>query len=392
MFKIQTLNHIAPIGLNEFPRELYEVATDLPQPDAILVRSHVMHDVSIPDSVKLIGRAGAGLNNIPVDLMTQRGIPVFNTPGANANAVCELVIAGMLIASRNLTEAISYVKNLTPGPEWSQRLEKDKKNFTGFELRGKTLGIIGLGSIGVRVANAALNLGMEVIGYDPMITVSRAWELSANVLKAQNIDDVLMKADFVSFHVPLNPDTKHLINQSRLKLMKSGAVLINFARDGIIDLTALQQSLNEKRLKRYVTDFPSPALYNHPLVICFPHLGAGTREAEENCALLLAKQVRAFLEYGAVSNAANFPQLEPPRYYEGSRLAIVNANIPNMVAQISAQLASAGLNITSLLNQSRHNIAYTIIDVVGSINEKVLNMITNIHGVLQCRLLQPKPL
>lgn len=390
MFKIQALNTIAPVGLNQFPRELYEIATEIKHPDVILVRSHVMHGMPIPASVKAIGRAGAGLNNIPVDALTQRGIPVFNTPGANANAVKELVIAGMLLASRNLCQAWHYVKNLEKSDhDLEKEIEQNKKQFTGFELAGKTLGVIGLGSIGVKVANTALSLGMRVIGHDPTISVNRAWELSASVQNARAVDDLLIESDFISFHIPLTSETRHMINSSRFHLMKPGVVLLNFARDGIIEPQALEDAINEAKLRVYVSDFPCARLKNHPRVISLPHLGASTKEAEENCALMLAKQIRDFLETGAIAHSANFPLVEtsPPR--SGIRLSIVNANIPNMVAQISSKLAEAGLNIMSLLNKSRDNIAYTLIDVHTEISDKILKEISDIEGIIQLRKLLP---
>lgn len=390
MFKIQTLNTIAPAGLNQFPRELYEVASEMHAPDAILVRSHVMHDMTISDTVKVIGRAGAGVNNIPLSTLTERGIPVFNTPGANANAVRELVIAGMLIASRNLCQAWHYVNQLeSSGDALEKEIEHYKKQFVGFELMGKTLGIIGLGSIGVKVANAALSLGMQVIGYDPTISVSRAWELSASVQQAHSIDDLLMKSDFVSFHIPLTSETKHMINRSRLHLMKTGVVLLNFSRDGIIDNEALLAAINDKKVFAYVCDFPNAQFKQHARIITLPHLGASTREAEENCAIMIAKQVRDFLETGTITHSANFPTMEAPPHLTGIRLSIVNENIPNMVAQISSKLAAGGLNIVSLLNKSRDNIAYTLIDVPHDVNDHILKEIAQIEGVIQLRQLKP---
>ncbi|MBV9575923.1 MAG: 3-phosphoglycerate dehydrogenase [Gammaproteobacteria bacterium] len=386
MFKIQTLNHIAAIGLNHFPRELYEISTEIQHPDAILVRSYNLHNMLIPVSVKAIGRAGAGLNNIPITTLTQRGIPVFNTPGANANAVRELVIAGMLLASRHICAAWDYVRQLQASQiDLEKEIEQNKKKFVGFELMGKTLGLIGLGSVGVKVANAAISLGMEVIGYDPTISVNRAWELSSNVRQAHSVDDLLMSADFVSFHVPLTEATKNMINTSRLQLMKQGVVLLNFARDGIIDNVALAEAIHEQKVFAYVTDFPCAALQQHPRVICLPHLGASTKEAEENCAVMLAKQIRHFLETGSISNAVNFPMIEIPALQSGVRLAVVNENVPNMVAQISSQLAAAGLNIVSLLNKSLNDIAYTIIDVNKDITTALLKQIASIEGVMQLR-------
>lgn len=390
MFKIQTLNKIAAIGLNQFPRDLYELASEIQNPDAILVRSQSMHDMTISSVMKVVGRAGAGVNNIPVEYLTKRGIPVLNTPGANANAVSELVIAGMLLASRNICQAWNYVHQLqSNGAELDKEVEQGKKQFVGFELMGKTLGVIGLGSIGVKVANAAINLGMNVIGFDPTITVSRAWELSSNVRQAHSIDELLRQADFISFHVPLINETKNMINRSRIQLMKNNVVVLNFSREGIIDNDAMLQALNENKVHSYVTDFPASELKNHSRVISLPHLGASTHEAEENCAIMIAKQVRDYLEIGAITNSVNFPTVEISPITIGSRLAIVNANIPNMVAQISSKLASARLNIVSLLNKSRDEIAYTVIDVNSDVDEIVLGDIGRIDGVIQMRKLQP---
>lgn len=389
MFKIQILNAIAPTSLKQFPSESYEIGTEILNPDAMLVRSHPMHDMNISSSVKAIGRAGAGVNNIPVAMLTKRGIPVFNTPGANANAVCELVLAGMLLASRKICQAWQYVQQLQV--EQNELLEKEieanKKRFTGFELLGKTLGVIGLGSVGVKVANAAIHLGMRVVGYDPTITVNRAWELSASVQQARSLEDLLLHADFVTIHVPLTNETKNMFNHSRLKLMKPSAVLVNFSRDGIVDNDVLLQSLNEKKLYGYVNDFPSVSLKKHPLVISLPHLGASTKEAEENCALMMVKQIRDFFEIGTITNSVNFPTVELPPFTQGFRLAIVNANIPNMVAQISAKLAGHRLNIISLYNKSRDEIAYTVIDVAGQVEEVLLKEIASIQGVIQLRLI-----
>lgn len=386
MFKIQTLNTISANGLNLFPKDAYAISTDFQDPDAILVRSQNMHDMMIPTSVKVIGRAGAGVNNIPVSQFTKIGVPVLNTPGANANAVRELVIAGMFLASRNICQAWHYVNQLkTSGAELDKQIEQDKKQFVGFELYGKKLGVIGLGSIGVKVANTAIHLGMDVIGFDPTITVNRAWELSANVKQAQSIDDLLREADFVTFHVPLNNETNNMINAERFGLLKKETVLLNFSRDGIIDNQALLDALNDKKILAYVSDFPSVPLKDHPRVISLPHLGASTKEAEENCATLIVKQVSDFLENGTIINSVNFPALEMPTNQESFRLSVVNVNIPNMVAQISAKLAEAKLNIVSLLNKSRDDIAYTLIDVNNAINPDTLKAISQIEGVVQVR-------
>lgn len=386
MFKIQTLNTIASIGLNQFPHELYEVASEMQNPDGILVRSYNMHEMAIPDSVKVIGRAGAGVNTIPVASMTKRGIPVLNTPGANANAVRELVIAGMLLASRNILQAWNYTSQLNQhNSEMTKKIEQDKKQFVGFELLGKTLGVVGLGSVGVKVANAAINLGMNVIGYDPTITVNRAWELSSNVKQSHSIDDLLMDADFVTFHVPLTEDTKHMVNVPRFHLMKKGVVLLNFAREGIIDNNALIDAIKEQKVLAYVTDFPNKHLIELPQVISLPHLGASTKEAEENCAVMIANEMRDFFENGTIYNSVNFPSIEMARNNLATRLAIANLNVPNMVAQISSKLAKAKLNIISLLNKSRDEIAYTLIDVNADVTDELLREIKEIEGVVQIR-------
>lgn len=386
MYKIQTLNPISTTGLKQFPENHYQVATSVSDPDVILVRSQNMHQMEMPASVKVVGRAGAGTNNIPIALLTERGIPVLNTPGANANAVRELVIAGMLLASRNICQAWHYVSGLKlQDAELEKEIEQNKKQFVGFELMGKTLGVIGLGSVGVKVANAAISLGMRVVGYDPTISVNRAWELSSNVQQARSIDNLLSEADFVSFHVPLLDDTRNMINAKRLHAMKPNVVLLNFARDEIIDHHALAEALNANKVLAYVCDFPHAELKNHPRVISLPHLGASTKEAEENCAVMIVNQVREFLENGAIINSVNFPTVDVPPHNSEVRIAIVNANIPNMVAQISAKLAEAKLNIASLLNKSRDDIAYTLIDVNGTVNEAVLANIAKIEGVKQVR-------
>jgi D-3-phosphoglycerate dehydrogenase len=393
MFKIQTMNPIAAIGLNQFPPASYEIASKLTDPDAILVRSQNLHDFTLPTSVKVVGRAGAGVNNIPVEVLTTIGIPVLNTPGANANAVRELVIAGMLLASRNICQAWNYVNQLTSSDTaLEKQIEQDKKQFAGFELLGKTLGLVGLGNIGVKVANAAISLGMNVIGYDPTITVNRAWELSAHVEQARSLEDLLTRADFISLHVPLIDETRNMINQSCFQIMKPGVVLLNFARDGIVDNKALISALNDKKVFAYINDFPNAELKNHDRVVSLPHLGASTKEAEDNCAIMIVKQVRDFLENGSINNSVNFPTVDAPYLQTGARLAIVNANVPNMVAQISAKLAEAKLNIVSLLNKSRESIAYTLIDVDSDVDESLLKGVKAIQGVAQIRKISPRTL
>jgi D-3-phosphoglycerate dehydrogenase len=388
MFKIQTLNAIAPVGLNQFPVNAYEVTPEVENPDAILVRSQNMHAMTIAPTVKVIGRAGAGVNNIPLALMTERGIPVLNTPGANANAVCELVIAGMLLASRNICQAWNYVHQLNnDNAALEKEIEQHKKQFVGSELLGKTLGLVGLGSIGVKVANAAISLGMRVIGYDPTITVNRAWELSSQAQQARSIEELLAQADFVSFHIPLTPETKNMINSTRIHLMKSNVTLLNFSRDGIIDNNALLAALNAKKVGAYINDFPCMELKNHPRVISLPHLGASTKEAEDNCAMMIVKQIKDFLENGTLTNSVNFPNVDAPPLLQGVRLVIVNENIPNMVAQISAKLALAKLNIVSLLNKSRDSVAYTLIDIDTALKNDLLEEIAAIEGVVQTRVI-----
>lgn len=386
MFKIQVLNPIAAIGLNQFPGKEYETGSDINEPDAILVRSYDMHSMNVASSVKVIGRAGAGTNNIPVAALTKHGIPVLNTPGANANAVRELVIASMLLSSRNICEAWQYVNGLqSEGEALEKEVEQNKKQFAGFELMGKTLGVIGLGSVGVKVANSALSLGMKVIGYDPAITVKNAWELSASVQQEHMLEALLSEADFITFHVPLINETKNMLNQTRMPLLKKNAVILNFSREGIVENKALIEALNEKKISSYICDFPNAELKHHPRVICLPHLGASTREAEDNCAIMVVKQVRDYLEYGSITNSVNFPAVDLPAKYTGTRLTIANANIPNMVAQMSTALAAAKLNIASLINQSRNEVAYTVIDVEQAVPDAVLNEIRKIEGVLQVR-------
>ncbi len=386
MFKIQVLNPIAAIGLDQFPADLYTLSSDTTDPDAMLVRSYNLNHATIPDSVKVVGRAGTGTNTIPVATLSKRGIPVLNTPGANANAVRELVIAGMLLSSRNICKAWEYVNGLqSEGEAMEKEIEQNKKQFAGFELMGKTLGIVGLGSIGVKVANTAISLGMRVMGYDPAITVKHAWELSANVQREHSLETLLAQADFVTFHVPLMDATKNLLNATRIALLKKNAVILNFSREGIIDNQALLQALNENKIQSYICDFPHANFKQHPRVICLPHLGASTREAEDNCAVMVVKQVRDYLENGTIVNSVNFPTVELSSHLSGTRLLIANANIPNMVAQISTELAVAKLNIASLINQSRDELAYTVIDVEQPVSEMIMEHLRNIPGVLQVR-------
>ncbi|MEW8507916.1 MAG: 3-phosphoglycerate dehydrogenase family protein [Candidatus Thiodiazotropha sp.] len=387
MYKILTLNNISVAGLDRLPRDNYEVASEITHPDAILLRSHKMHGMTIPDTVKAVGRAGAGVNNIPVSEMTEKGIPVFNAPGANANAVKELVLAGALLAARNLGQAWRFATKLS-GDDGviSKEVESGKKNFVGFELPGRTIGVIGLGAIGVKVANACRALGMNVVGYDPTITVQSAWKLASEVEQALSVDDLLSKSDFVTFHVPLTDTTANMINADRLKLMKPGSVLLNFARNGIIDDQATVAALDSGQLYAYVCDFPSNLLKDHPRVITLPHLGASTKEAEDNCAIMVADQVRDYLENGNIHNSVNFPEINLPRN-GGFRIAVVNNNVPNMVGQISTDLANEGLNILDMLNKSRENIAVTLLDVDKEPTAELLQTLASIDGVLSVRSL-----
>src|SRR5690625_5208118 len=388
MFKVQTLNNIAVQGLERLPRDQYEVASELGRPDAIMVRSHKMHDMEIPETVLAIGRAGAGVNNIPVDAMSKRGVVVFNAPGANANAVKELVLAGLLLAARNLMLGWEFARSQQGDDATiNQAVEAGKKNFVGFELPGRTLGVIGLGAIGVKVANAARALGMRVIGYDPQITVQRAWQLSSDVEQAHSVDELMSRAQFVSVHVPLTDGTRGLIDAERIRQMPERGVLLNFSRSGIIDDNAAVEALNEGRLWSYVCDFPSGLLNGHPRVIALPHLGASTEEAEQNCAIMVADQLRDYLEHGNVRNSVNFPELVMPRPNGGDRLAVVNANVPNMLGQISTTLAEAGINIADMFNKSRGDLAYTLVDVNGEIPDAVAERIGAIDGVLKVRVL-----
>ena len=388
MFKIQTLNNISLLGLERLPRERYEVASELSHPDAVLVRSADMHKIEIPASVKAIGRAGAGTNNIPVAAMSRRGVPVFNAPGANANAVKELVLAGMLLAARNIGAALDFVKKLDGDDRaMHEAVEAGKKKFVGFELPGRSLGVIGLGAIGVKVANTAIELGMEVWGFDPAMTVQNAWKLDARVRQALSVDDLMARSQFVSVHVPLLDATRGLVNADRLKLLKKRGVVLNFARDAIVDEKAAIEALNDGSLHAYVCDFPSNSLKGHPRVITTPHLGASTNEAEDNCAVMVADQLREFLEHGNITNSVNFPEAMLPLLPGKTRLAISNANVPNMVGQISTTLASHRLNIADLLNKSRGDIAYTLVDMDSGIPQPAVDEIAAIEGVLNVRVI-----
>jgi D-3-phosphoglycerate dehydrogenase len=384
-FQILTLNKIAPVGLQRFPAERYVTGTDISNPDAILVRSQNMLEMDIPACVKAIGRAGAGTNNVPVKKMSARGVPVFNAPGANANAVKELVITGMLLASRNIIPALQFVAGLSGDAAALHKVVEDgKKNYAGTELRGRTLGIIGLGAIGRLVADAAIGLGMNVIGFDPEITVDAAWSLPSQVKKANSVEDLLRQSDFVSLHVPLLDATRDLINEKRVAVMKTGSVLLNFSRDAIVNEDAILAGLASNHVRCYVCDFPTGKTQKNPGVIALPHLGASTQEAEDNCAVMVVEQVRDYLEHGNVVNTVNFPSVTMPRE-SAFRLAIANANVPNMLGQISSTLAQAGINIHNMMNKSRGEVAYTLVDTDSALPQNLLAQIAAIPGVLMVR-------
>jgi D-3-phosphoglycerate dehydrogenase len=381
-YKILVLNQISANGLKRLPAENYVAGKDIADPDAVLVRSADMHKIEIPTTVKAIGRAGAGTNNIPVKAMSARGVPVFNAPGANANAVKELVLAGMLIAARNLAPAQRFVEKLDPAsPDLDKTVEDGKKNFAGYELAGQTLGVIGLGKIGCLVADAAIKLGMNVLGYDPEITVDAAWSLPAQVKKAGSVADVLKNANFVSLHVPLVEATRDLVNEKNLSLAKPGTVLLNFSREGVVNASAVLAALDSGQLGWYVCDFPSGKILKHAKVVALPHLGASTREAEENCAVMVASQLRDYLEHGNIANAVNFPNVNMERESR-YRVAIANANVPNMLGQISTAMANAGLNIHNMVNKSRGDMAYTLVDVDSPVGDQVVAALRSIEGVL----------
>ena len=388
MFKIQTLNKISAQGLTQLPRDDYEVASELLTPDAILVRSADMHSMELPDSVKAIARAGAGTNNIPIPAMTERGVVVFNTPGANANAVRELVLLSLLLASRPVIKAAEWVQGLAgKGSEIPDLAEKGKSQFTGPEIRGKTLGVIGLGAIGAMVANSASDLGMKVIGYDPFISVDAAWSLSRAVVKAETLDTILTKADYITIHVPQTAETKGLINADKIKAMKKGVRIINLARGGLVVNADLLEGIKSGKIDCFVTDFADQELLGNDKVICLPHLGASTPEAEENCALMAVKQLRDFLETGTIVNSVNFPKcrLDGAIPAGGTRLCVAHKNIPNMVGQITTVLAESSLNISTMASQSRGDVAYTVIDVDTPVDGAAMYKLGAIKGLIGVR-------
>ena len=387
MFTIQTLNQISRSGLDRLPANLYTTANEVAAPDAILVRSADMLTSAVAPSVLAVARAGAGTNNIPIAALSARGVPVFNAPGANANAVKELVVTGMLLAARNVADALVFVRGLAPGDDLAHRVEAEKKRFVGSELYGKTLGVVGLGAIGVKVANAAHALGMRVIGFDPHMTVDGAWQLSSEVTRASSLNELLAAVDYLTLHVPLNDKTRNTFGAEALALIRRGLVLLNFAREGVVDPVSLRSGLADGRIARYVCDFPEADLLGNPRVIALPHLGASTGEAEENCAVMVVDQLRDFLESGNVHNSVNFPETRMARTGQ-ARICIANSNRPNMIGQLSHVLGEAGVNIAQMLNTSRADLAYSLIDADSAVPDSLATAIAGIDGILSVRVIR----
>ena len=388
MFKVLTLNNISVTGLDRLPRDQYEIASEIQNPDAVLVRSFKMHDWQVPDTLQAIGRAGAGVNNIPVDAMTEKGIPVFNAPGANANAVQELVLTGMLLSARNICSAWDFARNLQGSDnEITKAVEAGKKDFVGFELPGKTLGVVGLGAIGIKIANTASSLGMRDIGYNPKITVQGAWQLSHQVEQASSIDDLLRQCDFVTFHVPLVDATRNMINAERLESMPDNVTILNFSRSGIVNDEAVVAAIDSGKVHAYICDFPSNLLKQHQKVITLPHLGASTAEAEDNCAIMVAEQIKDYLESGNIRNAVNFPTVKMAKMNGQHRLTVAHENIPNVIGPITNAIAKADINILDMLNKSLNDSAYTLIDTETELPTGVIKEVEAITGVLKVRCL-----
>lgn len=385
MYSIKTINNISDKGLSRLPDDKYSVSPDNKEPDAIILRSQNLHEMEIPANLKAVGRAGAGTNNVPVERLGEQGIVVFNAPGANANAVKELVIAGMLLACRNIVQAWQYAANVEgTDEEQNKAVEAGKKKYVGYELPGRTLGVVGLGAIGVEIANVAVALGMRVVGFDPTITVSSAWKMSSDVEEMASIDELLKQSDFVTFHVPLIDATKNLLNTARLATMKDGAVVLNFARNGIVDEDAVLAAIESGKLNAYVCDFPAEKLKRNERVITLPHLGASTAEAEDNCAMMIADQLKDFLENGNIKNSVNFPAVKLPRGGK-SRVAITHKNMPDMIAKISTAVGEAGFNIHHMRNESRNELAYTLMDIECEIGDDLIEKFAAIEGVLKAR-------
>lgn len=383
MYKIQTLNKISSIGMDLLPRDKYEFASEIVNPDAILVRSQKMHDMTLPESLKAVARAGAGVNNIPIDVCSQKGIVVFNTPGANANAVKELVLAGLLLASRRIYEGISWTKSLAGQKDVLKTVEKEKGNYVGPEIKDKKLGVIGLGAIGVMVANDAEALGMDVTGYDPYLSIESAWGLSRFIKKARSLDNLIAESDYITLHVPLNDKTKSMLNKEKFSMMKKGVRILNFSRGELVNTEDLKAAISQGIVDVYVTDFPDDELVKMDKVICIPHLGASTPEAEDNCAVMAVNQLIDFLENGNIKNSVNFPECILPRSAD-YRLIIANKNVPNIIGQITPVLAEKNINIAEMLNKSRGDYAFNIIDIDSSA-DAVIDRIKSIQGVIMVR-------
>ena len=389
MFKIQTLNKISPKGLDLFPLERYEIASEFINPDGIILRSFKMHDMKLSKNLKAIARAGAGVNNIPIEKCSQKGIVVFNTPGANANAVKELVLASMLISSRDIIGGVNWVNSIKDkGDKVVSLVEKEKSKFAGNELKGKKLGVVGLGAIGAMVANDALSLGMEVIGYDPYLSVDAAWELSSRVQKATGLETLLKEVDYLTIHVPLLESTKGMYNAEKFAMMKKGIKIINLARGGLINNKDIKEAIKEGKVGCYITDFPSADLLGVGGVIAIPHLGASTQESEDNCAIMASLEMKGFLETGNIKNSVNFPNCELRKKDDRKRIIIANKNIPNMISIITTLLAENSINIQDMLNKSKDDVAYNIIDTSSAVSDDILNKIKNIDGVLMTRIIE----
>jgi len=391
MFKIKTYNTISIKGLSRFPREKYEVASDIGSPDAYILRSHKLHGEALPETVKAVARAGAGTNNVPVEEYTKKGVVVFNSPGANANAVKELVLSGMLLSSRGILPGMQYVQGLThmtDADEMSKLLEKEKSNFAGFELQGKTLGIVGLGAIGSLIADAALALGMNVIGFDPALSVEAAWRLPNQVGRMENLQSLLARSDYITLHVPAIDATKHLINADTLKVTKKGATLLNFARESIVDAHAVVESLDAGHLGKYICDFPEPILLNRKDVYAMPHIGASTEEAEENCAIMAANQLMDYLENGNIKNSVNFPPVSMDRNEKiGARITFSNGNVSGVLGHVLSVFADHKVNVVDMVNKSRGDVAYNIIDVEVAPTAAVIDALKKVEHVIAVRVI-----
>jgi D-3-phosphoglycerate dehydrogenase len=388
MFRIRTMNKISSLGLDRFPRDKYEVASEIPNPDAILVRSADLNSMEIPSSVLAIARAGAGYNNVPVSACSEKGIAVFNTPGGNANAVKELALAALILSSRDIIGGINWCQTIAnKADEVPDIVENEKSRFEGPELKGKVMGVVGLGAVGAMVANEALTLGMQVIGYDPFISVEAAWNLSHSVIRAESLEGLLAKADYLSLHLPLNSASKGLINAEKFRLIKKGARIINLARGGLVNEADIIAALNSERVASYVTDFPTAELLANPKVICIPHLGASTPEAEDNCAIMAVQQLIDYLETGTIQNSVNLPRCRLERMAP-HRLIAINRNIPNMVGQLTTILAGANINILDLINHHRDNYAYNIIDTEQVIPDEILEQLKKIDGIIRVRVVR----